>query len=221
MTSAILFDIDGTLVDSNYLHVEAWSHAFADAGLAVDQWRVHRRIGMDSERLLEELVPDASAEAIEKATTLNSRYYEELLPRLRAFDGARELLAELAARGATVVLATSAPDNELEQLRALLDVEDSIAHVTSAGDVDTAKPEPDILLVALEKAGADAATSFMIGDSVWDMVASGRAGTIGIGVLSGGVSEAELREAGAVTVYSDVADLLSGLDSSPLAGLLD
>jgi HAD superfamily hydrolase (TIGR01509 family) len=221
MTSAILFDIDGTLVDSNYLHVEAWSHAFFEAGLPVDQWRVHRGIGMDSGKLLEELVPDASDEAIDTARTLNTRYYEELLPRLRAFDGARELLAELAARGATVVLATSAPDNELEQLRALLDVEDSIAHVTSAGDVETAKPEPDILLVALEKAGADATTSFMIGDSVWDMVASGRAGTVGIGVLSGGFSEAELRDAGAIAVYRDVADLFSKLDSSPLGALLD
>jgi HAD superfamily hydrolase (TIGR01509 family) len=207
MTRAILFDIDGTLVDSNYLHVEAWSHGFAGAGLEVDQWKVHRHIGMDSDQLLETLVPDATEPQLEQAKTLNSAFYTDLMPRLRVFAGAREKIAELAKAGFTVVLATSAPDDELEVLRELLGVDEHLAVVTSAGDVDTAKPAPDLLHVALERAGVEASDAVMIGDSVWDMIAATRAGVRGIGVLTGGVSAAELRDAGAYVVYESVADV--------------
>ena len=208
MTTAILFDIDGTLVDSNYLHVEAWSHAFAGTGLDVDQWRVHRHIGMDSSQLLDTLVPDATAVQLAQAKALNHAYFAALMPRLRVFAGAREKLAEFATAGFTVVLATSAPDDELEVLRELLGVDEHLAVVTSAGDVDVAKPAPDILQVALAKAGVEASDAVMIGDSVWDMIAATRAGVRGIGVLTGGVSAAELRDAGASTVYESVADLV-------------
>lgn len=219
VNGAALFDIDGTLVDSNYLHVEAWSHAFADVGIEVDQWRIHRMIGMDSALVLDAVLGDRVDELGDRAKELNTRYYTAMEPRLHAFRGARELLADLATRGVTVVLATSAPTDELETLRRILDVEDSLTHVTSSADVETAKPEPDIVQVALEKAGADAADSFLIGDSVWDVTAAGRAGVACIGVLSGGVSAAELREAGAIAVYDDVAQLRDQLDQSPLARL--
>jgi HAD superfamily hydrolase (TIGR01509 family) len=208
MTTAILFDIDGTLVDSNYLHVEAWSHGFAGAGLTVDDWLIHRHIGMDSDQLLETLVPDATDDQLERAKTLNSAYYTELMPRLRVFAGAREKLAELSTAGYTVVLATSAPDDELEVLRELLGVDEHLAVVTSAGDVDVAKPAPDLLQVALEKAGVQASDAVMVGDSVWDMIAAVRAGVRGIGVLTGGVSSAELRDAGASAVYGSIADII-------------
>src|SRR5690554_1604631 len=216
---AVLFDVDGTLVDSNYLHVEAWGHAFAEVGRPVDGWRIHRSIGMDSEKLLEELLGADAAELGERAKQLHSDYYATLQPRLRPFASARELLAELSDRGITVVLATSAPEDELAALRDTLKVEQSIIGATSADDVETAKPEPDVVRSALEKAGTDAASTYFVGDTVWDVIASARAGVACIGVLSGGVSEAELRDAGAVAVFEDVRDLLENLDDSPLAGL--
>jgi HAD superfamily hydrolase (TIGR01509 family) len=216
---AVLFDVDGTLVDSNYLHVEAWGHAFAEVGRPVDGWRIHRSIGMDSEKLLEDLLGADAAELGKRAKQLHSDYYAELQPRLRPFASARELLAELADRGITVVLATSAPEDELAALRDALKVEESITDVTSADDVQTAKPEPDVVQRALEKAGSAADSTFFVGDTVWDVIASARAGIPCLGVLSGGVSEAELRDAGAIEVYRDVAQLLEILDDSPLANL--
>jgi phosphoglycolate phosphatase-like HAD superfamily hydrolase len=129
------------------------------------------------------------------------------------------LLADLDNRGVAVVLATSAPEDELATLREVLKVEATITDVTSADDVETAKPEPDVVHSALEKAKAEASASFLVGDTVWDVEASGRAGVACIGVLSGGVSEAELRQAGAVAVYQDVAQLRDELESSPLSAL--
>ena len=216
---AVLFDIDGTLVDSNYLHVEAWSHAFAEVGAAVDDWRVHRCIGMDSDKLLGALLGDDPEGVGGQAKEFHSRFYAELRPRLKPFPAARELLADLEDRGVAVVLATSAPEDELAALRDTLKVEATITDVTSADDVETAKPEPDVVHSALEKAKAEASASFLVGDTVWDVEASGRAGVACIGVLSGGVSEAELRQAGAVAVYQDVAQLRDELERSPLAAL--
>ena len=216
---AVLFDIDGTLVDSNYLHVEAWSHAFADVGAVVDDWRIHRCIGMDSDKLLEALLGDDPQGLGDDAKRLHSKFYAELRPRLKPFPAARELLADLEYRRVAVVLATSAPEDELAALRDALKVEATITDVTSAEDVETAKPEPDVIHSALEKAGAEASASFLIGDTVWDVKASARAGVRCIGVLSGGVSEGELREAGAIAVYQDVAQLSEELERSPLVGL--
>ncbi len=220
-TAAVLFDIDGTLVDSNYLHVEAWAHAFADLAVPVDSWRIHRSIGMDSAKLLDELLGDRRAELEDEAKAGHSRYYEQLFDRLRPFDGARELVAELSRRGARVVFATSAPEHELEVLQRTLDVDQYIADETSAGDVETAKPEPDLIEAALAKAGAPATRAIMIGDSVWDVISAGGAGVECVGVLSGGTSEAELLEAGAVEVHADVAALLEALDRSAVGRLLD
>ncbi|PRY67465.1 HAD superfamily hydrolase (TIGR01509 family)/HAD superfamily hydrolase (TIGR01549 family) [Glaciihabitans tibetensis] len=220
---AVFFDIDGTLVDSNYLHVEAWAHAFADLDVPVDTWRLHRSIGMDSEKLLDALLPEqpssSAADLAARATELHSSYYEDMVPRLRAFEGGRELVAALAERGVTVVLATSAPETELKHLRAVLDIEDDVAEVTSGDDVETAKPAPDIIAVALGKAGAAPSNTIMIGDAVWDVEAAVSAGVTCIGVLTGGVSRAELVDAGAIATYSDVAELLDQLEESPLARL--
>ena len=214
MTSTtVLFDIDGTLVDSNYLHVDAWQRALAEVGFSVDAWRVHRCIGMDSAKLLETLI---GRDEHELASELHERYYREQSTRLRAFDGARELLRALADRGATVVLATSAPDDELETLREVLDVEDAIALVTSAGDVENAKPAPDIVHVALERSGSEPHETILVGDTRWDVEAAARAGVRCIGVLSGGIGEGELRDAGAIEVYGDVAALLRDLETSAL-----
>jgi HAD superfamily hydrolase (TIGR01549 family) len=213
---AILFDIDGTLVDSNYLHIDAWDRAFAGVGHPVDVWRIHRAIGMDSGKLLERLLGDDADSLGESAKEKHSALYMASVDRLRAIGGANELVAELAKRGHRVVLATSAPEAELKILLKVLDVDDSVAAVTSAEDVGTAKPDPDIINAALDKASVGADDAVMVGDSVWDIVAAKRAGVVSVGLLSGGFGAEELRTAGAAAVYDSVADLLRQLDASPL-----
>lgn len=214
---AVLFDVDGTLVDSNYLHVEAWAHAFNELGVPVESWRVHRAIGQDSARLLAALLGDRADELGERATELHFGYYEDLASRLRPLDGAQELLRALAHRGTTVVLATSAPEDELALLRKALDADDAITAATNADDVGMAKPDPSIVRVALEKAGVEPAEAIFVGDTVWDCIAASRAGVRTIGLLSGGSSSAELRSAGAISVYDNPAALLAEIHLSPLA----
>lgn len=213
----VLFDIDGTLVDSNYLHVDAWSRAFAEAGHPVDTWRIHREIGMDSTKLLDDLLGDEADTIGPIAKEAHGRLYAAMGDRLRPFDGARDLLHALAGRGHTVVLATSAPQEELDALLEVLDMGETLDVVTSAEDADTAKPAPDILQVALERAGARPERAVMIGDAVWDVQAAGRAGVRCVGVLSGGTGRGELERAGAVAVYEGVSEILAGLDDSILS----
>jgi HAD superfamily hydrolase (TIGR01509 family) len=213
---AALFDIDGTLVDSNYLHVDAWFRAFAGCGRPVDAWRIHRAIGMDGEKLLDALLGGADHATRKRITELHEELYLPMAERLRPFADARKLLRTLTDRGTTVVLATSAPASELKKLRLTLQIEDAIDVDTSSEDVGTAKPAPDIVSVALERAGALPSEAVMIGDTVWDVAAAQQAGVACLGVLSGGISVDELRDAGAAAVYSDVADLLEHLDDSLL-----
>jgi HAD superfamily hydrolase (TIGR01509 family) len=199
--AAVLFDIDGTLVDSNYVHVAAWMYAFEAVDRHVDAWRIHAAIGMDGEKLLEELLGGDADALGEQVTQEHSRRYKMMAELLHPFDGARDLLRELSARDIKVVLATSAPPDELEMLRTLLDVEDAIETVTNADDVDTAKPRPDIVAVALERAGVAPAEAVFVGDAVWDVKAANAAGVICVGVTSGGSHAAALRDAGAAATY--------------------
>lgn len=217
--TAVLLDIDGTLVDSNFLHVHAWVQAFAEVGHPVDAWRVHRRIGMGSGRLIGELLGDDADRLGGDAKERHTARYAELADLLRPFDGARDLVRALADRGVHVVLSTSAAPEELEKLRAVLDV-DGLVQVTGAEDVDEAKPEPDLVRAALDLAGVPADRAVFVGDSVWDVEAAVRAGVPCVGVLSGGTSEAELRDAGAADVVEDVAALLRDLDATPVGALL-
>ncbi|SFN37526.1 HAD family hydrolase [Mycetocola miduiensis] len=214
---AVLFDVDGTLVDSNYLHVEAWSHAFYELRVPVQAWRIHRAIGQDSAKLLGALLGDRADELGDRAKALHSHFYTPLAYRLRPLDGARELLQALAERGTTVVLATSAPEDELALLTAALDADNSIDATTNADDVDVAKPDPSIVQVALSRADVRAEDAIFVGDSVWDCIAASRAGVRTIGLLCGGSSSAELRSAGAIAVYDDPAALLREIHLSPLA----
>lgn len=218
--AAVLFDIDGTLVDSTYLHVEAWSRTMTDLGVDVDTWRIHRGIGLDSQKLLDELLGDRVDELRDAATDRHSVHYSELVDRLRPIEGARALLEALAAAGVRVVLATSAPEEELAELRRVLDVESALHAVTSSADVETAKPEPDVLRVALDRAGVPPERAVMVGDARWDGVSAERAGIAFIGVLTGGISASELEEAGAAATYGSVAELLERLDESIVADLV-
>ena len=216
---AVLFDIDGTLVDSNYLHVHAWARAFHDVGIAAEAWRIHRSIGMDGSTLVKTLSGDADDEVKEQLKDLHSRYYKELAPMLKVLPGGREILERVASMGLQVVLATSAPDDELSILRDVLDRDNLVSEMTSSADVDTAKPQPDIIEVALKRAGVTADRAVFIGDSVWDAEACRRAGVPSIGVLSGGVSRDELTAGGAQVVFEDARELVEHVDDTPIAEL--
>ncbi|MEB3048757.1 HAD family hydrolase [Mycolicibacter sp. MYC123] len=219
--SAVLFDVDGTLVDSNYLHVHAWRRAFAEADIAVETWRIHRAIGMDGSALVRLLSNDAPARVRERLKDLHARYYLESAALLSPLPGARRLLERVAAMGLPVVLATSAPEDELAVLRKVLDCDDVVTAVTSASDVDVAKPEPDIIGTALERIGAPARRAIFVGDAVWDAQARVRAGVPCIGLLSGGVSRDELQTAGATAAFDNAEDLLAHLDRTPIPALAD
>ncbi|MFY9805846.1 MAG: HAD family hydrolase [Pseudonocardiaceae bacterium] len=216
---AVLFDIDGTLVDSNYLHVDAWMQALRAVGHPVDAWRIHRGQGMGSSELLATLLGEVAEQVGSQAKQRHSELYLRSSELLRAFDGARELVAAVAQRGVKVVLATSAAPDELERLRSVLDIEDAVAEITAADDVEAAKPAPDLVQVALHRAGVTADRAVFLGDTVWDVQACGKAGVTCVGVLTGGISAAELTEAGAVAVYDDCRALLRDLDASPLAAV--
>lgn len=217
LPGAVLFDIDGTLVDSTYVHVNAWMHAFRAVGHPMDTWRIHRGQGMGSSELLAALLGEAAKQIGPQAKAHHSEHYRRTSDLLRAFDGARDLVTAVAQRGARVVLATSAAPDELDVLRSILDIEDVVAEITAAEDVEAAKPEPDLIHVALQRAGVTADRAMFVGDTVWDVQACGTAGVACVGVLSGGISASELTEAGAVAVYDDCRALLRELDASPLA----
>jgi HAD superfamily hydrolase (TIGR01509 family) len=216
---AVLFDIDGTLIDSNYLHVHAWQRAFSEQGQEVESWRIHRRIGMDGSTLVDELIPEISDEDADRLKDLHSRRYRELTSLLRPLPGALQLLDAVAATGLQVVLATSAPEDELAILRKVLDRDDIVSAVTSSGDVDTAKPEPGIVEVALDRAGVDADRAVFVGDTVWDVRAAKRAGVPCIGVESGGIDRRLLEAEGAVSVFENPGDLAAHLGETVVARL--
>jgi HAD superfamily hydrolase (TIGR01509 family) len=218
-TPAVLFDVDGTLVDSNYLHVHAWYRAFSDTGVDVEAGRIHRSIGMDGAMLVASLADGTDDDTRSRLKDLHSRYYKEMAPLLRRLPGAQELLEAVEKLGLQVVLATSAPEDELAILRAVLARDDLVSAVTSSQDVDTAKPQPDIVQFALERAGVDARDAVFVGDAVWDVEACERAGVPTIAVLSGGVSRGELEKAGAQAVFENPTDLCTHLDGTAIGRL--
>jgi HAD superfamily hydrolase (TIGR01509 family) len=212
---ALLLDIDGTLVDSNYLHVFAWAQAFQELDRQVPAWRVHRAIGMDSDLLLSTVLGDQDAARIgDQAKDRHAARYAALASLLQVLPGARGVVRDIAGWGVKVVLATSAPPDELAKLRAVLDVEDALFAITGAQDVSTAKPAPDIVAVALDKAGVAPDQALFVGDTVWDVEAAARAGVACVGLRSGGFGAAELRQAGAIAVFDDIAGLHQDVQGS-------
>ncbi len=206
---AALFDVDGTLVDTNYLHTVSWWEAFTQAGHDVTMVSIHRSIGMGSGQMLDALLPaDRDTSADDDLKTAHSALYSVYWSRLRPLPGARELLRACRDHGLRVVLASSADPQELKVLCAALDADDAVHAATSAGEVEASKPAPDLVQVALERADASPAETVFIGDAVWDVRACQRAGVPCIALLSGGNSRDDLIEAGAAAVYDGPADLL-------------
>jgi HAD superfamily hydrolase (TIGR01509 family) len=211
----VIFDVDGTLLDTNYLHVAAWWEAFRERGADIRCADVHRALGMGSSDLVERVLGQPDPSVIEA----HSRYFAPYLGRMRPLPGAADLLRETAGLGLRVVLATSAKDEEIDLMLDALGAGDSIGTVVSSGDVEQAKPHPDIVERALSESGTDPGRAVMVGDAVWDMIAAGRAGIRGIALRSGGISEAELREAGALEIYADAAALLGNISASVIGQL--
>jgi HAD superfamily hydrolase (TIGR01509 family) len=212
---ALIFDLDGTLVDTVYAHVFAWQRALAEAGMPIEGWRIHRRIGMSGglfaravAREVGRPLDDAEVEGVQRR---HGELFRELAPERRPLPGAVELLAELRDRGVPHGIATSGRrpeiDASLEALRVSAD-----AVVVARGDVTRAKPEPDLFLECARRLGAAADDCYVVGDAVWDLLAARRAKMLSIGVLSGGYGEDELARAGAFQVYRDADDLRASLD---------
>ncbi|SCE45565.1 HAD family hydrolase [Streptomyces sp. DvalAA-19] len=215
---AAVFDVDGTLTDTNHLHVVAWWEAFRQAGRTVPMPDIHRAVGLGSDDLIERLLgPDRDRDQDSAIGSAHKALYGTYVDRLPVFEGAGDLLRALAGRGWRVVLATSASGPELAALRRAVDADEAIAGTASSDDVDEGKPSPEPVRLALELAGAEAGQAVFVGDTVWDMEAAARAGVRSVAVLSGGIPRADLERAGADAVFRDVADLLARLDESPFA----
>jgi phosphoglycolate phosphatase-like HAD superfamily hydrolase len=213
--AAAILDIDGTLVDSNYHHAIAWYRAFREHEVTPPVWRIHRHIGVGGDQLVARVAGDEVERRLGDAIRdSETRLYGELIGEVRPFEGARELIVELRERGHTPVLASSAKAEETEHYIDLLDAGELIESHTTSADVEATKPAPDLVVAAIQKAGELSAV--MIGDSIWDVEAAARAEVKTITVLTGGFSEAELREAGAVDVFESLVDLRERLGTTPL-----
>ena len=212
---AAILDIDGTLVDTNYHHAIAWYRAFLQADVTLPLWRIHRHIGMGGDQLVAALAGDEfEASHGDDVRAAEKVLYMELIGEVRPLEGARELIEDLKHSGRAVVLASSAKPEEVEHYLDLLDARELADGWTHSGDVERTKPEPDLVVRAVEKAGGGPAV--MVGDSTWDCEAAKRAGVPAVAVLTGGFSAAELREAGADCVFESVAGLRDGIEATPL-----
>lgn len=220
MPAAAILDVDGTLIDTNYHHAVAWFRAFRQHGHVVPIWRIHRHIGMGGDKLVAALLSEEAEEregddirAAEKALYLT--FIEEVEP----LRGARALMEDLRDRGSTIVLASSAKADEVDHYLDLLDARGLADDWTTSADVESTKPEPDLVLAALEKLGTEDAV--MVGDTPWDVEAAEKAGVATIAVMSGGFSRAELEEAGAVAVFTSIAELHAELDQTALGARME
>ncbi|MBJ6641482.1 HAD family hydrolase [Streptomyces sp. DHE7-1] len=216
MDRAAVFDVDGTLADTNHLHVVTWWEAFRQAGHDVPMHAVHRAVGLGSTDLIAHLLGDGRDEDA-ALSAAHKALYGQYFDRLHALPKAGELLRRLHGDGWRVVLATSASGAELGALRRAIDADEAIAGTASAEDVAEGKPAPEPVERALELAGVPASRAVFVGDTVWDMRAGAGAGVRCVGLLCGGIPRADLEEAGAGEVYDDPADLLDRLSDSPLA----
>lgn len=214
-SSAFLFDLDGTLVDSVYQHVLAWREAMQAAGIELAVWRIHRQIGMSGGLMLSAFLREIgrvlSAEEVEQIQRRHTEAYRRQAESLRVLPGALELLAELSARGIRYAIATSGRSQSAAPALELLRLRPDVPVVTR-DDVRHAKPDPDLFVAAAERLNMPVNRCVIVGDSVWDMLAARRAWALAVGLLSGGYGRDELQQAGAYRVYQDPHDLLRHLD---------
>jgi HAD superfamily hydrolase (TIGR01509 family) len=212
---ALIFDLDGTLIDTVYAHVFAWQRALAEAGLPLEGWRIHRRIGMSgglfTRAVAREVGRPLSDEEVERLQQRHGELYRGLLPERRPLPGAVELLAHLREAGVPVGIATSGRRPEIDASLDALGVGPEVT-VVERGDVLHAKPEPDLFLACQQRMGVAVADATVVGDAVWDLLAARRAGMLSVGLLTGGYGEDELVSAGAFRVYRDPEELDASLD---------
>jgi phosphoglycolate phosphatase-like HAD superfamily hydrolase len=209
-----VLDVDGTLVDTNYHHAIAWYRAFREHGLTMPVWRIHRHIGMGGDQLVAAVaggrVEERQGDSIRAAETA---LYADLIGEVRPLADARRLMTTLRERGHRLVLASSAKRDEVDYYLDLLEARGLADAWTSSADVDATKPEPDLVVAAVAKAGGGDAV--LVGDSTFDCEAAARAGVPAVAVLTGGFSAAELRDAGAVEVFESIGELCEHLDDTP------
>jgi HAD superfamily hydrolase (TIGR01509 family) len=220
MRSGVLFDVDGTLVDTTYLHTVSWWEALRQHDADVPMAEIHRAIGMGSDKLLDHLLGEQRDHSHDEAiSTAHDVLYGAWWERLRPLPGASDLLRGVAKRGLAVVLASSAKETELTKLRRVIDADDVVSAATSSSDAAASKPAPDILQAALDQSDVDPRRAVFVGDSVWDVQAAARLDIPCIGLTCGGTSSAELAEAGTTANYDNPAALLAALDDSAIGAL--
>jgi HAD superfamily hydrolase (TIGR01509 family) len=216
MQTAFLFDLDGTLVDSVYQHVLAWTEALEAEGIELSIWRVHRKVGMSGGLLTNILLRETHLQldpaVIERVQRKHAEAYNRLVKKIRPLPGAIDLLAALTDAGIPWAIATSSRIETARFTLELLGIDQKRTAIVTRDQVEHAKPDPDLFVAAAQKLGVPMESSYVVGDSVWDMLAARRARCLGVGVLSGGYGQEELERAGAYRVYEDPADLLDHLD---------
>ena len=216
MAQTAILDIDGTLVDTNYQHAVAWYRAFRQNDIVLPVWRIHRHIGMGGDQVIAALTDEQTDE--EKGDDIRDAekaLYLAMIEEVEPLEGARELIKRLKEAGKTVVMASSAKGNEVEHYLDLLEARELADDWTTSSDVEATKPEPDLVLTALEK--VEGSEAVMVGDTTWDIEAARNAGVETIAVMTGGFGEDELREAGAIAVFESVQELRERLGETPLA----
>jgi len=220
MATAAILDVDGTLVDTNYHHAIAWYRAFRRCDVTPEIWRIHRHIGMGGDQLVGAVAGDDVEERLgDDIREAEGEIYMSMIDEIEPFDGARELIAELADVADAVILASSAKEHEVDRYLDLLDARDIATDWTTSADVESTKPQPDLVQAAMDKAGTDSA--LMIGDTTWDCEAAARAGIPAVAVMTGGFAASELREAGAVEVFNGLAQLRDALPELPVIGRVE
>ena len=212
-----MLDLDGTLVDANYQHAFAWYRAFRRHDIAVPMWRVHRHIGMGGDQIVEAIAgEDVERRLGDALREASAEEFARLRDECEPLEGAADLVRELKRRDLAVVLASSAKEQEVDHYLDLLDARELVDGWTTSADVERTKPEPDLVRAALEQLGTEDAV--MVGDTPWDVQAAEKAGVPTVAVLTGGFSESELTDAGAVAVFSSIVELREDLASTPLRG---
>ena len=219
---AVLFDLDGTLVDSNYQHVAAWFEALRSAGIIIPLWKIHRRIGMSGKSFLHELLREIPRNGrhtnLDRLEGKHDTIFKNSIPRLSPLPGANRLLKHLSRHNIRTAIATTGGRAQTSQLLKRLRIPKSVVVVTG-DDVEKAKPSPDIFVMAAQKLECPINDCIVVGDSSWDMLAAGRKSALGVALLSGGYGQEDLERAGAFRVYSDPADMLMHLEQLGLPGL--